>query len=384
MTNDKCPVCGYVDCDNPAHLPPDVDGVRTSLQRPARHGLNADCLADVSQVVAEGKALELKGIPYLVDKLVPAYGGFGMLVARAKVGKTTLAYQLGAAVAMGEPFLDRMTSHARVLIVAAEDPPQYTAWLARNLEHVPHEMMTFYRGPIRLNSEGLNQIAETVVDGGYGLVLIASWQAVISGLIQHENDNAAIVGIVEHVKLFSRETGIPWLSDAHAGKGEDQADDADPSLAMRGASAAAGAADYTLSLRYADSPFSTKRRLSGKGRFVNLPSMLIDCEPDTHHYTVVGDTKNVSRETTWRLIDEMGALTETPQSAYVLAKAIGLGGVTGRSATGLRQVREALRGRPGVRTVIETSPKGRMNTLYSRTKDSHAPADSFTTDETAG
>ena len=76
-------------------------------------------------------------------------------------------------------------------------------------------------------------------------MLIASWQAVVRGLVKDENDNAGAVQIVERVKLATRETKIPWLIDAHSGKGEDQADEADPSKAMRGASAAAGAADYT-------------------------------------------------------------------------------------------------------------------------------------------
>ena len=66
------------------------------------------------------------------------------------------------------------------------------------------------------------------------------------------------------------------MIDAHAGKGEDQEDDADPTNAMRGASAAAGAADYMLSLRYAKGAFGTQRRLSGKGRFVNFAPITID------------------------------------------------------------------------------------------------------------
>jgi hypothetical protein len=252
-------------------------------------------------------------------------------------------------------------------MIAAEDPPTYTAWLARHL-NVPQGMLTFYRGPVILDAAGLEAISHTVTAGGYGLVLIASWQAVVRGLVQHENDNAGGAQVVEHVKLFTRRTDVPWLIDSHAGKGEDQGDDADPSFAMRGASALAAAADYSLSLRYAEGPFSTKRRLSGKGRFVNFAPMLLDCEPDTFAYTVLGDTKTVAKETTWHLIVTMGALTDTPQTAYAIAKAIGLPADTkGKpKATSLRQVREALRGRAGVRTVTETRPNKAPAALYSR------------------
>ena len=72
------------------------------------------------------------------------------------------------------------------------------------------------------------------------------WQAVVRGLVKDENDNAGAVMVVERVKAFTRTPEVPWLIDAHAGKAEDQTDDADPSKAMRGASGAAGAADYTL------------------------------------------------------------------------------------------------------------------------------------------
>jgi AAA domain len=368
MNDDGCPVCGREACENPLHVPSEEASYR---------GLNPDRLASVAAVVAEGQALDRNGIPYLVDNLIPAYGGFGMLVARAKVGKTTLAYQLGAAVATGVPFLERMTKQTRVLIVAAEDPPQYTAWLARHLDDVPEEMMTFYRGPIRLDAEGLTAIADTITTGHYGLVLIASWQAVIRGLVAHENDNMGLVNIVESAKQFARETNVPWLCDAHAGKGEDQTDEADPSLALRGASSAAGAADYTLSLRYADSPFSTKRRLSGKGRFVNLAPLLIDCPPDRHHYTLVGETKTVSRDTIWKLIVSVEALTDTPQSAYAIAKTIGIAGTKGRDVTGLRQVRDALHGRPGVKTIID-SRNGRPLILYAKGAEATEPADPST------
>jgi hypothetical protein len=274
--------------------------------------------------------------------------------------------QLGAAVAKGADFLDRPTKRVRVLVIAAEDPPEYTAWLARHLDDVPQGMLTFYRGAVLLNLAGLADICQTVTEGGYGLVLIASWQAVIRGLVQHENDNAGAVNVVENVKDAARETKIPWLIDAHAGKGEDQADDADPSLAMRGASSAAAAADYTLSLRYADSPFETTRKLNGKGRFVNLAPQLLECHAESLSYTVVGATKNVAAETTWQRIVTMDALADTWQSAYAIAITIGLVGQKGRpTMTHVRQVREALQGRAGVRRQTETK-NDRVVVLFAK------------------
>ena len=41
------------------------------------------------------------------------------------------------------------------------------------------------------------------------------------GLIRDENDNAGAVRVVEDVKAAARASGVPWLIDAHSGKGED-------------------------------------------------------------------------------------------------------------------------------------------------------------------
>ena len=193
--------------------------------------------------------------------------------------------------------------------------------------------------------------------GGYGLVLIASWQSVVATLIRDENDNAGAVRVMEAVKAAARATGIPWLIDAHSGKGEDQRDDADPTRALRGASSAAGAADFILSLRYADGPFSPKRRLSGKGRFVSFPPILMEFDAATGTYTALGDTKTAMVETTWRLIVETGALTTTPQAAPSIAVRAGLA-PDGRRVSGAmrRQIHSALRKRPGVRIITE--PRG--------------------------
>lgn len=222
---------------------------------------------------------------------------------------------------------------------------EYTAYLARVLEVEPARM-TFYRAPVLLNAAGLRAIGQTVTEGGYGLVLIASWQAVVRGLVKDENDNAGAVQVVEGVKAFTRQSGVPWLIDAHSGKGEDQADDAGPSKAMRGASGAAGAADYTLSLRYTNGAFGTQRRFSGKGRFVNFPPLTIDLDPEAGSYTLIGATKQAAADTTWRVICDLGALNGTPQSVTDIARTIGVTGKVGGQDR--KRIAAALSRRPGV------------------------------------
>jgi hypothetical protein len=222
--------------------------------------------------------------------------------------------------------------------------------------------MTFRCKPLILDAGGLSDFCATVNQGGYGMVLISSWQAVVRGLIRDENDNAGAVRVVEDVKAAARATGIPWLIDAHSGKGEDQDDDADPSKAMRGASSAAGAADYTLSLRYGNGTFGTQRRLSGKGRFVSFAPIVMDFDAATSSYTVTGSQKDVMRETTWRLICEVGALDDGPASVTEVAKKIGIAKVTGAQR---RRIADALAGRPDV-GIVQESRRGQKTTLYQR------------------
>jgi hypothetical protein len=349
-----CAVCGREMCEE--HLPPDDTA-----------GLPDAELEDAVDVARHGRAIAAAGVPYVLDGIIPAYGMLGFLVAFAKVGKTTFGQALAAHVAMGRSFLDRTTAPARVLVLAAEDPPEYTAWLARDLVIDPGRMI-FRRRPLILDGPDLQRICETTDRQQFGMVLIASWQAVVRGLIRDENDNAGAVSVVENVKAAARQTGIPWLIDAHSGKAEDQADEADPSKAMRGASAAAGAADYTLSLRYANGTFGTQRRLSGKGRFVSFAPITLDFDAAASSYTVVGAAKDVTRETTWRLICETGALDATPRSATEIARKAGLipAGADKRLGGAARQkVYEAIRGRRDVLS-HEEMRRGQKTALFSQ------------------
>lgn len=347
-----CDTCGRDTCEE--HLPAGASDTT---------GLAPADLEDAVAVAAEGRRIEREGIPYTVDGIIPALGMLGFLIAYAKVGKTTFGQALAAYVAMGRVFLGRRTRRTRVLIIAAEDPPEYTAWLARHLD-VERGWLTFVRRPVILDPAALQTICATVARERFGLVLIASWQSVVRGLIRDENDNAGAVRIVEDVKAAARASGVPWLIDAHSGKGEDQQDDADPTKAMRGASAAAGAADYMLSLRYGNGTFGTERRLSGKGRFVSCPPIVMDFDPAMGTYSLTGDAKDVGRATDWRLICEIGALDGTPRSAAEIAELIGLvpeGQRVGGQAR--RRVVEALRDRPEV-AIVQDVRRGRKTTLY--------------------
>jgi hypothetical protein len=119
-----CPICLREICEGDCS---------TSNTAASRNGLDPSFLTDGADVAREGQEIAARGIPYLVDGIVPAYGMLGFLIAFAKVGKTTFGQFLAAAVALGLDVLGRATKQARVLIIAAEDPSEYTAYTARHL-----------------------------------------------------------------------------------------------------------------------------------------------------------------------------------------------------------------------------------------------------------
>jgi len=326
-----------------------ADDLEAALQPPPPPLLPG--LIDSIDVAAEGRKIQDEGIQYVIEGIVPDYGMVGFIVAAAKVGKSSLGLALAQAVATGGEFLGRAVQQRRVLVIAAEDPPEYVAWMARHLT-APKGWITFARGPLQLNAEGLERIANTIAHGRYGLVLIASWQAVITSMVKDENDNAGSVVVVENVKRTAHASHVPWMVDAHAGNSEDQSDDADPTKALRGASSAAGAADFLLSLRYLEKgSFSTKRRLSGKGRFVNLETVTIEYELATGRYAVADAAagKSALAETTWAMILETGALDQEWAGVGTIAVRAGLCETSHGVNGGIRKkVYDALFKRPGV------------------------------------
>lgn len=334
----------------------------------ASEGFPETELEDATIVASEGQEIDRRGVPYIVQDIIPGIGCVGFNVAFAKVGKTTFGQNLAAAVANGAPFIGRDTTRARVLVLAVEDPPEYTAWLARHLQVEPGWMI-FRRRPLILDKPTLARIQATVERRGIGFVLIASWQAAVRGLIRDENDNAGAVCVVEDVKAAARATGVPWLIDAHSGKGEDQHDDADPSKAMRGASAAAAAADYTLSLRYANGAFGTKRRLSGKGRFVSFEPITINYDSADGSYGLVATGKGAAHDTTWQLLVQTGAICAVPRSIAEIARAARLCTDEGRvTGTHRRQIEHALSNRAGV-GLMEELRRGQKTTMYRLLQD---------------
>src|SRR5690242_16625277 len=60
-------------------------------------------------------------IPYVIDGLF-AMGGFSLLAAKPKAGKSSLSRYAAVCVTKGQPFLDRETEKGEVILISLEDP----------------------------------------------------------------------------------------------------------------------------------------------------------------------------------------------------------------------------------------------------------------------
>jgi hypothetical protein len=311
-------------------------------------------------LMERGRAILRDGVRYVVKGIIPAYGGFGVGVARAKVGKTSMGMHLMGSVGSGRPFLGCEVSKRKVLMLALEDPEDYLAVLAaRALKG--DEDVSFYPRSLVLDEPTLRSLASHIRHEGFGFLYVATILHAVRGLVKDENDNAGMVKVVASLKSFARELGIPVFMEAHAGKGEDQSEDADPLLSFRGATAAAAEADYVLSLKRKGGGFSTVRTLSGLGRFVEFPPITFDRDAETGELRVVdsGAGTGAAESDFQLLLLAAHGLTGTPKSAAALATAVGWTRGNGRpDKNDCRRVHRALDNRDGV-DCIRTGGTGR-------------------------
>lgn len=323
-------------------------------------------------LLALGRQIRTEGIPYVVEGVIPAYHGAGFLVSQTKVGKTTFGLRTVKHISKKTPsrFLGRKVRHRKVLMLSLEDPKEYLAWLIDRAGFDGSEDADFYPSSLVLTPECLETLGAYMQAGGYTFVYIATFLHSIRGLVEGENDNAGMVRVVAEIKHFCRRFEVAALIEAHAGKGEDMSEGADPAKALRGASAAAGEADYILSLRRRGAAQSTLRVLSGVGRFVNFGSIVFNTDLTTGEMTVLsdGDADNTADADFALLCKVRGGLSTTPQAPTALARAAGWVAQDGRpNAECAARVHRALENRPGVeKTDNGANGKARRTTYRLR------------------
>jgi hypothetical protein len=156
-------------------------------------------------------------IQWTVDGLLPA-GGLSLLVAKPKVGKSTMARHLAVAVASGEPFLGRQTVAGPVLYLALEEKKSHIRSHLRRLGvDADTRTLHLHIGPLP-PGDPIRWLKDRINETGATLVVIDTLGRFVQA--RDLNDYAEAVRLSRPLIEMAHGTGAHILCLHHAGKGD--------------------------------------------------------------------------------------------------------------------------------------------------------------------
>jgi hypothetical protein len=260
-------------------------------------------LVSAAQLIAE----PCPETSWIWEEILPQ-GGSSLVVAKPKVGKTTLGINLAIAVARGDHFLGRPTAKAPVVYLALEEKRSEINKALRAL-NVGNEPLFFHFGlaPKKATEEITNLLAET----GAGLLVIDTLQKFAR--VKDLNDYAQVTAALEPIHAAARQSNCHILLMHHAGKGERT--DGDEVL---GSTGILGGVDTCIILkkRSEQRTFSTIQRY-GK----DLPETIISLISE-YFLISEGTLSEAKRREVWQtmkaVLEEKPGLTE-PEIVEILS-----------------------------------------------------------------
>jgi hypothetical protein len=181
-------------------------------------------------------------IPWVVDQLLPA-GGLSAMVAKPKVGKSTLARCIALAVSRGDNVLGRTTKQGAVLYLALEESKHQVKAHFKALG-AGNDSIHVYAG--RAPTDALLELRGAVAEHKPVLVVIDTLFRLTR--VKDANDYAQVTAALDPLLALAREIGTHIMFLHHSPKGDPrQAIDA-----ALGSTAIAGSVDTLMVLRRGD------------------------------------------------------------------------------------------------------------------------------------
>ena len=198
-----------------------------------------------SLTLTELEEMKFPAVEWVIDGVLPA-GALALLVGRPKAGKSLLAIDSLASVALGETFIDRATAQGPAVYLPAEDA----------IRLVRDRLFT------RIGSERTAPIHVVPADGSHDQVvrlddpesfsrLAATIEAVRPMLVvldpfrefhhRKENDSDDMSAVMRPLRNLAHQTDTAIILIHHRNKHA-----SDPALATRGSSAIAGGVDVVM------------------------------------------------------------------------------------------------------------------------------------------
>jgi len=254
----------------------------------------AFCLIQAKDLLS----LEEPDTEWLWQGILPT-GGLSLLVAKPKVGKTTLAFNLALAVASGRDFLGRKTKQSPVVYLALEEKRSEIRKKLKTLGETP-EGISFHFGSAP--EKAVQEVRAVIQETKAGFLIVDVLQKLCR--VKDLNDYAQVTNTLEPLMAMAREENCHILLTHHAGKADRQ--DGDDIL---GSTALLGGVDTSIHIKKRDKrrSFFTIQRYGE-----DTPETVIELKPDGR-LEAVGSRQEVEMEETLPLILEAladGLLTE--------------------------------------------------------------------------
>jgi hypothetical protein len=205
--------------------------------------------------------LEEPETEWLWEGILPA-GGLSLLVAKPKVGKTTLAFNLAVAVAAGEDFLGRKTKQAQVIYLAHEEKKSEIQKKLKALPHRPGKI-SFYFGSAP--EKAIQEVRHLIQETKAGFLVVDVLQKLCR--VKDLNDYAQVTNTLEPLMSMAREENCHIMLTHHAGKADRR--DGDDIL---GSTALLGGVDTSIHIKKREQrrTFFTIQRYGGTSPRLSL------------------------------------------------------------------------------------------------------------------
>lgn len=223
----------------------------------------------------------------LVQDMLPA-GGTSIIVAKPKVGKSSLAQQLTRCVAGGAAFLGRDVQQSSVIYLAFEEKDSEVKKSYRLAASRPDLPIFFHFG--EPPEHQLDALRALIGDYAPGLVVIdtlAYWMKVADF-----NDYSQVGNALRPLHTLAREVNTHIMCVHHAGKGSNSGPGIDSPL---GSTALTGNVDTIMVLNEGE---GEARVLETRQRYGDaFPKTVLAFDKETRTFGVEGSVADVARRT---------------------------------------------------------------------------------------
>jgi len=176
---------------------------------------------------------------WLIEGLLPS-GGFSVITAKPKVGKSTLVKQMALNIAKGLPFLGREVMQGAIIYLALEDKRSEIKKHLRAMGMTANDPFYLYAGGAPLDA--IKRITADIAAIKPVLLVVDTLFRLIR--LKDGNSYNEVTNALNPLLLLARESGVSILAVHHSKKGDSNIDDC-----LLGSTAIFGSVDTTILLK---------------------------------------------------------------------------------------------------------------------------------------